>query len=263
MDSGVGGLAVLKRLVQQMPGSPYIFIGDTAWMPYGEKSLDVVCERVLQVYGWLNRFYDPAVFVLACNTATVAAYDELQATNPGYPILEPVKTTAEWVNAHFKAPLKIGILATPGTVTGGRYLQFLDPGFEVMQMPCKGLASVIEAGICSGPELDEVLFPYLMPLLACEADVIILGCTHYSFIRDYIQNISGPNVQLVDSAEVLATVAAPIIQNMNLLEGQQTLCITGDPTQFGKAIGQLPLSEFTRGQIQTFSVEEDTLLPVD
>lgn len=254
MDSGVGGLAVLKRLVTQLPRSPYTFVGDTAWMPYGEKELSVVRGRVLDVHQWINNHYDLAVFVLACNTATVAAYDDLEVLNLPYPLLEPVKTTSLWVNQHIAANKKIGILATPGTVTGQRYLRFLDNERDVMQIACTGLASLIESGVCSGPALDELLLPYLEPLRAWGADVIILGCTHYSLIEDVIQAHVGPQVQLVDSATVLAEVATPLLKNLNLGKGTQELLVTGDAEQFQAAIQALPLQAFHQKTVKNFTV---------
>jgi glutamate racemase len=256
MDSGVGGLAVLKRLVQQMPQSPVVFLGDTAWMPYGEKALDVVRNRVLDVRQWLDQRYSLAAFILACNTATVATFDDLQALNLPYPLLEPVSTTAHWVNQHVDPAKKIGIMATPGTVTGGRYLHFLTSDRQIEQVACTGLASIVEAGHCEGPELDAILLPYLKTLTSWGAEVIVLGCTHYSLIRDHIQAIVGPHIQLVDSAEVLAEDAIPIIQRLNLGTGSQDLLVTGNAAQFSQAIQSLPLHELQGKPIQTISIEE-------
>lgn len=257
MDSGVGGLAVLKQFVRQLPYSPYLFVGDTAWMPYGEKSLAVVRERVLEVHGWIHRTYPLTAFVLACNTATVAAFDALESLNLPYPLLEPVKTTAEWVNANIPKGKRIGILATPATVSGERYPQFLDPDREILQIPCRGLASIIETGVCTGPLLDEVLLPYLAPLKAWQADVIVLGCTHYSFIREAVQQHMGPDVTLIDSAEVLAQTAIPQIQALNMGNGPQKMVVTGNGYQFTKALGTLPLEEFKAKVVKEITIGEE------
>lgn len=257
MDSGVGGLAVLSRLVQQLPHCPYIFIGDTAWMPYGEKPLSAVQQRVLQVHRWINQTFSLAAFILACNTATVAAYDELEAMNLPYPVLEPVKTTAQWINQHVPSGKKIGILATPGTVTGGRYLRFLDSSWEVKQIPCPGLASAIETGICKGPQLESVLLPYLSPLLHFQADVIVLGCTHYSLIRQVIQNHASEGTLIVDSAEVLALNAIPIIQSLNLGQGAQDMMVTGDAGLFRDAISRLPLEQLQHKAVLSVALNEE------
>jgi glutamate racemase len=244
MDSGVGGLAVLNRIVTQLPKSPYVFLGDTAWMPYGERPLEIVRKRVLEIHAALHAHYSIAAFVLACNTATVAAYDDLESLNLPYPLLEPVKTTAMWVNEAIDPSLKIGILATPATVSTNRYLQFLSQDRPVKQVSCRGLASIVESGICTGPELDEILLPYLRPLMDWEADAIILGCTHYSLIRDRIQQVLGPHVRVIDSSEVLATVATPTIQTLDLGDGHQQMMVSGSPEAFEKAIAKLPLEAF-------------------
>lgn len=262
MDSGVGGLAVLNRFVEQLPGSPYVFLGDTAWMPYGEKPLEVVGQRVREVHQWLHQTYKIAAFVLACNTATVATYDKLQAMNLPYPILEPVKTTAEWVNDHVTPGQKIGILATPGTVSSQRYLQFLDNHWDVRQVACTGLASTIESGICEGKALDEVLLPFLNPLLEWGADVILLGCTHYSLIQEAIARHAGPRVQLVDSAEVLAQTAIPAIQALNLSNGVQRMMVTGDEKAFSQAMRQLPLPALQNKPVLHQVIAETLDLPV-
>lgn len=255
MDSGVGGLAVLKRLIHHLPSQSYVFMGDTAWMPYGEKPLPIVRDRVMQVHQWLHHSYSIGVFVLACNTATVAAYDTLESLNLPYPILEPVKTTADWVNQSISRGKKLGILATPGTVSGGRYLRFLDSSWDVMQIPCTGLASVVETGICDGPKLEEVLIPYLKPLQQWNAEVVVLGCTHYSLVRDRIQHYLGPQVEIVDSAEVLAQVAIPIIEKLGFTVGSQKMLVTGDGPSFQAALGKLPLEEFRGATVTKVSIE--------
>ncbi len=236
-----------------------VFLGDTAWMPYGEKALEVVRHRVLDVHQWLETNYTLAAFVLACNTATVAAFDELDALQRPYPMLEPVSTTAHWVNQHVDSAKKLGIMATPGTVTGGRYLRYLTPDRRIEQVACTGLASVVEAGHCDGPDLDSLLIPYVNVLKDWGAEVIILGCTHYSLIRERVQALVGPDVELVDSAEVLAEVAIPILTQLNLGTGSQELWVTGQAAQFSQAIQSLPLHEIQAKPIRTITIE--TVLP--
>jgi glutamate racemase len=165
------------------------------------------------------------------------------------------------VNAQWSRPgLKVAVLATPGTVSSERYLQFLDPQFEVFQVPCPGLASAIESGLCQGPALAVILDPFLEPLKAWQPDVIILGCTHYSFIVPAVQAAFGPAVQIADSAEILARTAVPVIQKLQLSHQEQTITVTGDAQQFRQAMNQLPLAVLAQKPIKTVCIEQENLL---
>lgn len=255
MDSGVGGLAVLQRVLEVLPNAAYVFCGDTAWMPYGEKPLDVVKDRVLLLHQWLHQTYTLSAFILACNTGTAAAFDTLKQSPWGYPLLEPVSTTALWVNEHVAPDRKIGILATPGTVSSGRYLGLLDAERDVCQVAGTGLATLIESGCTQGPEIEAALAPFLEPLKAFGADVVILGCTHYSLIQPVVQQMMGDHVQLVDSATILAEVAVPVLTQLGLASGAQTLCVTGDPKAFESVVHSLPLPAFRTTPVHAIRLE--------
>lgn len=255
MDSGVGGLAVLQRVLDVLPSAAYVFVGDTAWMPYGEKPLDVVKDRVLSLHQWLHQTHNLNAFILACNTGTAAAFDTLSETDWGYPLLEPVSTTARWVNAHIAPERKIGILATPGTVSSGRYLGLLDAQRPVCQVAGVGLATLIESGCTSGPQLEAALVPFLEPLQAFGAEVVILGCTHYSLVQPVVQKMLGKTVQLVDSATILAEVAIPVLTQLGLASGDQTLCVTGDSKAFESVVRSLPLPAFSTTPVHAMTLE--------
>lgn len=254
MDSGVGGLAVLQAFARHLPDSGYLFVGDTAWMPYGEKPLPVVRERVLTLHAWLEAHYDLAAFVLACNTGTVAAMDTLSRLDRTYPILEPVYTTAEWINQNIPRNQRLGILATPGTVSSGRYPKLLHPEFQSLSIPCSGLASLIESGQCQGPDLEMMLRPYVQSLLDFKADVTVLACTHYSFIRPVLEMILPRGMPIIDSSDILARAALPVIEHLPETDKQQQIRVTGDPIGFRQALDRLPLPEFKKTPILPLSL---------
>jgi glutamate racemase len=258
MDSGVGGLAVLSHILSKRPEQGMQFLGDTLWMPYGEKPLQDIQHRVSKVFDWLCEEQAPSVFIMACNTATVAALPSiLKLRKPPFLILEPVSATAKWVNAHVQRPAKIGILATPLTVQSNRYLEILDPDFEVRQVACTGLASLIESGHQSGVILESLLSEYLEPLMAWEADILILGCTHYSFIVDTVKRLTCSRSKIVDSADILAQEAYPVLSQLPMsLSHEQSIYVTGAIEPFRSAMITLGLKQMAAFPIYSANIAE-------
>lgn len=201
-DSGVGGLTVLKELKQTLPHESFTYLGDTARLPYGSKS-----PRTIQLYLKQNiRFLEePGVkaLVVACNSASSVLEDTYWDGIPIYGVIKPGSAAALEVtqNRH------IGVLGTRATVESGAYvtaLRELDPNIRITQQACPLLVPLVEEGWIHDPVTNQILERYLAAPLEAGADTLILGCTHYPVLKKAIAAIAGPQIRLVDSAEVMA-----------------------------------------------------------
>lgn len=200
-DSGLGGISVLRACTALLPQENFIFFGDSANAPYGEKPLDKVRALTLQSVDGLLRQGVKAV-VVACNTATSAAISLLRRSHPDLPIIgiEPaVKPAAQAHNSS-----SVLVMATPLTIRQDKYQKLAAAVCDqanVISLPCKGLAGMIEAGIWDGPELDAYLQDLLLPVRYCNVEYIVLGCTHYPFVRNAIRRNFGRPVEIIDGSD--------------------------------------------------------------
>ena len=216
-DSGVGGISVLRHLRRLMPGERYLYFGDSANAPYGEKSLDQVRRLTVAAADRLLAQHVKAI-VVACNTATSAAIGLLRQTHPELPIIgiEPaVKPAAQAVGSS-----SVIVMATPLTIREDKY-QKLAAAFcheaNVISLPCKGLAEMVEQGIFDGPVLDAYLQELLLPFRYCNVDYIVLGCTHYPFVRQAIARNFGRPVSIIDGSEGTARQLRRQLEKAGLL----------------------------------------------
>lgn len=203
MDSGVGGLSVLREMLRRLPGEDYIYYADNAWCPYGDKSPEFIIERCRSITElMLSRGAD--AMVLACNTATAAAIASLRAEYDipfvgMEPAIKPaVQSTGSGV---------VGVLATAGTLKGSKYLGTRDRysgNVKVVEHVGRGFVELVESGTLSGERAEEVVRASLQPLLDQGADIIVLGCTHYPFLLDTLRSIAGPGVEFIDPAPAVA-----------------------------------------------------------
>jgi len=190
-DSGVGGISVLGEMLRLMPGESYIYFGDSANAPYGSRSPEEVRALTEQHAAHLLELGAKAI-VIACNTATGAAIAHLREKYPALPIIgmEPaIKPAAE---AHPGG--RILVMATPVTLASEKFrrLMSLHAGeADIIPVPCRELARMVERGILSGDELDAYLAEVLAPHLHRPADAVVLGCTHYPFVRGAIARAAG------------------------------------------------------------------------
>ena len=201
-DSGVGGLTVLRALRSRLPAESFLYLGDTARLPYGTKSAATVQRYALNAAAHLvgNGI---KLLLMACNTASSFALEEVTAACP-VPVLgvvEPGVRTALDTGAN-----RIGVIGTEGTIRSGAYqsaLEHLGAGVEVRGAACPLLVPLAEEGWGDHPVTDEVARHYIQPLLDWGAQTIILGCTHYPMLRASLQRVVGPDVRLVDSASAV------------------------------------------------------------
>jgi glutamate racemase len=203
-DSGVGGLSVLGEIERLLPDESLLYVADTGHMPYGEKSPEFIRERCVEVAQFF-REQDAKALVLACNTATVAAVADLRQRYPDWPIvgMEPaVKPAAAATRSGI-----VGVLATTGTLRSAKFVALLDRfanEVQVITQPCPGLVELIETGDLHSPELRLLLQGYVQPLLAAGCDTLILGCTHYPFLKPLLATLVPADVVLVDTGAAVA-----------------------------------------------------------
>jgi glutamate racemase len=211
-DSGVGGISVLRDIATRLPDHDLIYVADSAHVPYGTKSPDAIRDRSLIVARFLIEQLHVAAVVVACNTATTHAVDVLRSTFPSTPIvgMEPAIKPA----AAASRTGVVGVLATGATLRGQRFASLAErytDNVELLTQPCPGLVEQVERGDLDGPETVALLREYTAPMLARGADTIVLGCTHYAFLRDALQRVVGAAVTLIDTGAAVARQTARVI----------------------------------------------------
>ncbi|MDD3531010.1 MAG: glutamate racemase [Candidatus Pacebacteria bacterium] len=208
-DSGFGGLDVTRAIVAALPEYEYLYLGDTARAPYGDRSQETIYAFTKQAVEFLFA-HDCELVILACNTASSEALRKIQQEYlpryaPDKRVLGVLIPAAE--DAMEKSSgKKIGVIATTGTVASGAYTRELakfDQGVQVFQNACPLLVPIVESGEQDSPETFTVLERYLAPLLREHIDTLILGCTHYGILESQIRTIVGPNVTIISSAAVV------------------------------------------------------------
>lgn len=200
-DSGIGGLTVLRALMTAMPGERFIYLGDTARVPYGTKSADTVRTYSVGLAHILMR-YDVKMIVIACNTASVHAAEAIADFIAPVPVISMVPPAAA---AAIKATRNkhILVMGTPSTVRSGSYaraVEALDPSVKVTGIATQLLVALAEEGWVDGPIAAAAVERYIGPAFAGvdKPDTIILGCTHFPLLRDVIAAVAGPDVVLID-----------------------------------------------------------------
>ncbi|WP_195330334.1 glutamate racemase [Leuconostoc lactis] len=199
VDSGVGGLTVVKAAQDQLPHEQFIFIGDTARMPYGPRPVQEVIDYTFQMARFLLTEKHIKLLVIACNTATARALPQLQAQLPipVIGVIVPGATAAATTTAN----QKIGVIATQGTVTSGAYqdeIQAVNADVTIFQQAEPDFVQLAEANLAQAATTKDIVAQHLAPLTAQGIDTLVLGCTHFPLLTDAITEAVGPNVTLVD-----------------------------------------------------------------
>lgn len=188
LDSGLGGISVLRELVKLMPGEDFIYYGDSANAPYGTRIPEEVIDLTKKDVEFLLEWGAKAI-VVACNTATSVAIKELRATyEEVLPVIgiEPALKPAVKAKEHSK----VVVMATPMTLSQTKFnsmMHIYEDDANIIKMPCPGLVEYIESGVLEGPVLDAYLEKQFAPYDKAEIDAVVLGCTHYPLIREVIQ----------------------------------------------------------------------------
>lgn len=204
-DSGFGGLTVLQELLNVLPGSDYLYFGDTARLPYGSKSAHTVAKYAISSIQFLER-EGAEMLVIACNTATALALDAIRAAT-ALPVIGVVEPGAQRA-AQLSKTKKAAVIATEATIASHAYQKALaQRGIATAEKACPLLVPLVEEGWVDHPVTEQVAHIYLDQVFgngAGGADVLVLGCTHYPLIRPLLRRVAPEEVQIVDSAESTA-----------------------------------------------------------
>jgi glutamate racemase len=247
LDSGVGGLTVVKEVMRQLPQERIIYFGDTGRSPYGPRPAEEVQVFTGQIVDYLNQF-KPKMIVIACNTATAVAIDQIR-DRVSIPVLGVISPGAR---AAIKSSLtgRVGVIGTEGTIHSHAYEQALtsiSPNIQVYSQACPLLAPLVERGMYDADEAVQVVEQSLAPLRTSPMDCLILGCTHYPFLSHAISKVMGSGVRLISSAEETAREISTILYHREMLSQSETVPIhqffcSGEPDLF-KQIAQAWLKE--------------------
>jgi glutamate racemase len=255
-DSGVGGLTVLHELLVSLPAEDYLYLGDTARLPYGNRSPQQLTAFSIEIADHLLE-QGAKLLVVACNSASAAALESVQAhldrRGQDVDVIGVLLPAAQLAVAASRSG-RIGLLATPATVASGAYERTVlaaDPHVHIESVACADLASVIEAGFPFDEHLVERVREYCAPLRRAQVDTVILGCTHFPLIAPMLQRTLGRGVTLVTSGPGVArsverALAARDLLNPRRGEGSYRFRCTGEVAVF-QALGtrflQMPLGE--------------------
>ncbi len=247
-DSGVGGLTVLKALMAQLPRERFVYLGDTARLPYGTKSPETVARYALQAAEALAG-YGVKCLVIACNTASAVGLAAVSERIRDVPVIGVIEPGAEAACLASRSG-HIAVIATEGTVRGGAYQDAIvrrRSDARVSALPAQLFVALAEEGLCRGPIADSVARHYLEPLFntpagASRPDTLVLGCTHFPMLADTIRAAAGPEVGIVDSAETTARYVRQTLEAQNLAsragQGSLRLLATDAAERFARIGGR-------------------------
>jgi glutamate racemase len=258
-DSGVGGLTVLQELLVELPHEDFLYLGDTARFPYGERSAGEL-ERFALEIGELLLARRAKLLVVACNAASAAALPALRermlSTTLGVEVVGVIVPESR-LAAAASASRRVGLLATRATVRSGAYAQALAahaPDVALTSVACPDLAPIIQQGFPFDRRVVETVRGYCAPLREADVDTVILGCTHYPLIAPILQRMLGPDVRLITSGRSLAVTVRRLLERSALGasrrgEGDYRFLCTGDAEAFrevGSRFLQMPIEQIER-----------------
>jgi glutamate racemase len=234
-DSGLGGISVVKALMELLPQEHLIYFGDTARVPYGSKSRETVIRFSHQISSFLLE-HQVKMIVVACNTASAVALKSLQESFD-IPIVGVIHPGAE-AAVRFSPHKRIGVIGTASTIRSGAYrdaIHMLDPESQVSDQPCPLLVPLVEEDWPRDTVVQSVLERYLSTFSDFKPDSLILGCTHYPYLKEEIQSVMGAGVHLVDSGEETASKVHRMLTELDLLNEE-----TGDPGKHRFFVSDFP-----------------------
>jgi glutamate racemase len=247
LDSGVGGLTVAREVMRQLPQERICYFGDTARTPYGSRSSAEVIQFTHQIVNYLMH-YSPKMIVIACNTATAVALDEIRArlSIPVVGVIHPGARAA----IKMTQSGRIGVIGTEGTIKSKAYdlaLYQISPNIQVVSQACPLFVPLVEQGLFHTEQTANVVEQSLQELKSFPMDCLILGCTHYPFLTKSISRTMGPHVALINSADETAREISTILCHNEMLATSNEVPVhqffcSGDPRMF-KKIAQIWLNE--------------------
>lgn len=222
-DSGIGGLTVAQAITRLLPGENLVYFGDTAHLPYGDKSEAAIQAYSIRIADMLLK-KGCKVIVIACNSASSASYELLKEyVRKDVPILNVIDPMVEWVSQHF-AGKRVGLIGTKRTVQSGIYLRKLDDtgvNITVNALATPLLAPMIEEGFFDNTISHEIIANYLRDPILAGIDALILACTHYPLIKGEIERFYNPRIPVLDSSLIVAGALKAQLQAAGLLNHEQ------------------------------------------
>jgi glutamate racemase len=241
-DSGIGGLTVVRALMERLPFENIVYFGDTARVPYGIKSVETINHYASQITEFLLR-KNVKLLVVACNTMAAVAYQAIKDLSP-VPVLEVIEASARSA-AGETGTKSIGVIGTPATINSNAYaraIHLLDKSIKIYSQACPLFVPLVEEGWFDHPATRLIAQEYLKPVLAEQIDTLVLGCTHYPLLKSLLQEIVGPEIKLIDSADAMADATGDLLNQLNL--GNQNrrppeylFCVSDVPYRF-QTIGE-------------------------
>lgn len=242
-DSGLGGLSVMNAVRKLLPFEDLFYFGDCHFAPYGDQTVDYITERVFTICDYMLERGSKAI-VVACNTATAAAVNKIRL-HYEIPIIGIEPAIKPAVAATDNGA--VGVLATTRTITSERYKHLIDKygkeGVEVISIACPGLMECVESGDWDTEKTRLLISKYVSPLKRADLHEVVLGCTHYPFLKDQIQRELGDSVHLIDPSAAVARELKHQLQLRNNLKirgiGTELFVITGDTGPYQPIVSRL------------------------
>lgn len=203
-DSGIGGLTVLKEIIAELPSENTLYLGDTARVPYGTRSMETIIRYSFESLKFMLK-HDIKLLVIACNTASAISLDAIRAKSP-IPVIGVIAPGAK-AAARVSKNKRIGVIGTEATIRSRSYIRAIksaDETTHIVSLACPLFVPLVEEGWTDGEIAELVAKKYLSPFETKEIDTLLLGCTHYPLLKDTIQKVMGPDVMLIDSAKETA-----------------------------------------------------------
>jgi len=259
-DSGLGGLTVVKKIIKILPKESIVYLGDTARVPYGPRSKDVVTHFAIQDMKFLIR-QGVKVIVIACNTVSAYSFDEIRklASLPVFDAISPASESAKTITKNNR----IGVIGTWGTIKTHSYKKKISRNskINVFEKACPLFVPFIEEGEIKGDLIKKLAKKYLSPIKQRNIDTLILGCTHYPIIKKIIKKEVGTKVKLVDPAEEIATNLKTFLEEKNLfapkaLHVVRKYFVTDLTDRFVK-VAEMFLGKELKGKIKKVNIEQE------
>jgi glutamate racemase len=256
-DSGIGGLTVVRSLMERLPFENIIYFGDTARVPYGVKSVETINRYAAEITEFLIK-KDVKLLIVACNTMAAVAHQTIVDLSP-VPVLEVIDASARIAVQKTKSK-SIGVIGTPATINSNAYaraIHLLDKEAKIFSQACPLLVPLVEEGWFDHPATKLIAQEYLKPVIAEQVDTLVLGCTHYPLLKPLMQDIMGKSVNLIDSADAMADIAADLINqqkigNKKSSPPEYTFYVSDLPYRF-QTIGERFLGR-TLGRVELISL---------
>ncbi len=241
-DSGVGGLTVVRALMERLPFENIIYFGDTARVPYGVKSVETIASYARQITEFLLQ-QQVKLLIIACNTMAAVAYQVVDDLSP-VPVLDVIDAGARGA-VEVTRVRYVGVIGTPATINSNAYARAIhryDPAIRIFSQACALFVPLVEEGWLDHPVTRLTAQEYVKPVLCHRIDTLVLGCTHYPLLKPLLQGVVGGAVQLVDSAEAMADRTAEVLEQRDLSNPSR------EPPEYVFFVTDVPLRFQTIGE---------------